>query len=26
LTVRGIWVSNPISYSHLRFSASIIIR
>lgn len=26
LTVRGIWVSNPISYSHLRFSASIISR
>jgi len=26
LTVRGIWVSNPISYPHLRFSASIIIR
>jgi len=26
LTVRGIWVSNPISYPHLRFSASIISR
>jgi hypothetical protein len=24
--VRGIWVSNPISYPHLRFSASIINR
>ena len=26
LTVRSIWVSNPISYPHLRFSASIISR
>ena len=26
LTESGIWVSNPISYTHLRFSASIISR